>query len=383
VSLRVLQIESGPNWGGQEERMLIESRWLRERGHAVRVICRPGSPVEKRARQWDLDVTAIPMRAPVDLLSAAAIWRVASSWKPNIVCTHSPKDAWLAAPLRLRGLPVIRWRNISHPITPPHHRAWIYRHGADRVIATAECIKRHLVSDCGVRADHVEVFGEFVDTREFHPDEGGGAVRAELGIGAGDIVFGIAAMLRGEKGHVDFLRAAHAVWEEIPSAKFLVAGSAPKNSSTLRTIEREIIDLFGEGSSPVHMLGYRRDIRRVFAAMDVLVVPSHREAQSRVVPQAFASRRAVIASGVDGLVDLVRHGETGLLVPPAQPAKLAEAMLRLARDKVLRDRLAEAGFLLAREKLDMQVSLERLKCFYKTIAGHAALAPACVPGVFC
>lgn len=91
------------------------------------------------------------------------------------------------------------------------------------------------------------------------------------------------------------------------------------------------------------MTGFREDIPEVIAALDALVVPSHAEAQSLVIPQAFASAKPVIASAVGGIPELVDDGRNGLLTPPGDATGLAEAMERFVTDPQLRKRLSEAG----------------------------------------
>ena len=114
--------------------------------------------------------------------------------------------------------------------------------------------------------------------------------------------------------------------------------------------------------------GYREDISHVMAALDVLVVPSLCEAQTIVIPQAFAAGKPVIASRVGGIPELVRHEESGLLVQPGDDKELAAAMLRLLGEPVLRADLARAGLRLARRELAFDEKAELvLKSYRKAL----------------
>ena len=90
------------------------------------------------------------------------------------------------------------------------------------------------------------------------------------------------------------------------------------------------------------------------AALDVVVVPSLHDAQTIVIPEAFAAAKPVIASRVGGIPELVTHEENGLLVEPADNDALASAMIRLLANPVLRNDLASAGFRLARRELSFE-----------------------------
>src|SRR5205085_2316732 len=104
------------------------------------------------------------------------------------------------------------------------------------------------------------------------------------------------------------------------------------------------------------------------AALDVLVVPSTAEAQSLVVPQAFASGRAVIASDVGGLPELVRHECTGLLVPSGSAESLATLMRRLADEPRLRQRLAKEGYAHARRHLMFDNKMAECVAIYDEVS---------------
>jgi glycosyltransferase involved in cell wall biosynthesis len=99
------------------------------------------------------------------------------------------------------------------------------------------------------------------------------------------------------------------------------------------------------------------------------------EAQTIVIPQAFASGKPVIASQVGGIPELVAHEQNGLLVPPADHEALSSAMLRLFSDPALRDRLAAAGLRLARSELSFEAKAELVLQAYRK-ALHEDVAPA-------
>jgi len=130
----------------------------------------------------------------------------------------------------------------------------------------------------------------------------------------------------------------------------------------------------GLSPAPVILTGFRRDIPRIMRALDCLVVPSGQEAQTLVIPQAFATAKPVIASRVGGIPELVTDGENGLLIPPADPANLAEAMLKIATDPALASRLAAEGRRFAERELAVDVKMSQLLASYRKAAAPATVA---------
>lgn len=367
-SLHILHTESSPNRGGQEERILQECQWLKKHGHRIHLAVRPGSHLHEAARQDGLAVTEVPFHGSLNPGATLTLWRLCRRHRIDLLHTHSSHDAWAAYPLHLLGWPVVRSRNITLS-TVGKGRSFIYRHGCRRVIATAETISRQLQSETGLPSSRIDVVGEAVDLDPFNPGNRGLPFRHRFGIPPEAPLFGIVAMLRGEKGHRDFLEAALLTHEQYPNTRFIVVGEPTPGSRVETQLRKRLAQVFSDGRSPVIMAGFQADIPEVMAALDVLVVPSRAEAQSRVVPQAFAAGRAVIASEVGGLPELVKDGETGLLIPPAKPEALARAMTRLIREPNLRDRLAKRGRTFAERELGLdQLMQKTLEVYRRALA---------------
>src|SRR5215470_6307995 len=271
----VLHTESSLGLGGQEIRILTESRWLREHDWDVVIAGQPDGRLRTEAKIAGLPFVTVRMRSAVDLIALGALRRIIRERDVAIVHTHSSSDSWLGAlAARSRRRPVVRSRHVSIPIL--RRRALVYRF-ANRVLTTGDAI-RALVIAAGVPAARVVSVPAGVDTTRFHPGVSGKTVRDELGL-TGPVV-GLVANIRGSKGHNDFLTAAALVCRRVPAARFLIVGDGVGFADVQQRAHAMHLD------DHVVMTGFRRDIPEIMAALDVLVLPSVRsEATSQVIPQ--------------------------------------------------------------------------------------------------
>jgi glycosyltransferase involved in cell wall biosynthesis len=331
----VLHTEASLGLGGQEIRILTEARWLLAHGWDVVIACRPASRLHAEASAAALPVVAVAMRSAVDARAFRALRRLVRERGVDLVHTHSSVDSWLGGlAARSLGRPVVRSRHVSIPI--PRRRALVYRL-ADRVLTTGDAI-RAIVAAAGVPPERIVSVPAGVDTARFHPGVSGAGVRAELGVAPRSALVGLVANIRGSKGHDHFLEAARAVLAAAPATRFVIVG----DGVGFAEVRRRVADMGLVGE--VIMTGFRRDIPEVMAALDVLVLPSTKsEATSQVIPQAFAVGTPVVATAVGGIPELVRDGETGRLVPPADAAALAQAILDVLRDRPRAVAMARAG----------------------------------------
>ena len=153
--------------------------------------------------------------------------------------------------------------------------------------------------------------------------------------GSASRVVGIVARLAEQKGIETLLDAIPRLLDAAPDTRALIAGDGPNRAALEARARRLGI------AAAVDFLGYRADVEAIYAALDVMVLPSRHEGFGVAFIEAMAMGVAVVGTRVVGSVDAVRDGITGLLVPPDDPAALAAAILRLLDDPQLRRRLVD------------------------------------------
>jgi len=182
----------------------------------------------------------------------------------------------------------------------------------------------------------VRVVYNGIDLGRFE-NRGGRGLRKALGLGENTALIGTVGRLDWYKAHKYFLQAAQKVKLLVPDSHFLIVGEGEKRASLEREAKKLGI------ASCVTFAGYRRDIPEILSDLDVFALSSVSEGFGRVVAEAMACGKPVVATRVGGILEVVEDGVTGKLVPPANPLALAGAVVDLLRDKAKAAAMGAAG----------------------------------------
>jgi len=346
-------------------RIVQESLEFMKRGYRMMIACQPGSRIQNVAEGKGIPVIALRMRVAMDPLAVANCIRAIKKNGVDLVHTHSSTDSWCCSMgAKLAGVPVIRSRHVTTPISTNCFSHFLFMKLADRVITSGETIRRQMIEGNGYNPRKIISIPAGIDEKRFSPEISGDNVRKDLNIGKEDYLLGIVSVLRSWKGHVYLLEAFRALREKIPHLKLVIVGSGPQERNIRKYIE-------GNGlAGKVIMTGHREDVPQILKNLDLFILPSYsNEATSQVIPQAMAMGIPVIATSAGGIWEVVKDGETGKLVPPRNAPALSEAifwayqnreetrkMARKARELVLKDftlaRMIEKTGNVYRELLD-------------------------------
>jgi len=284
-----------------------------------------------------------------DLAALIDLARLIGRVRPDIVHTHSSKAGIvgrLAA--RLAGV-----RSIVHSIhgfgfhdgqPAPVRRAFIAAERCagrvtHRFIAVSRANREAGVGLGIFERERCEVIRSGIELAKFR--EGSkrpGTLRRELGLGESEPLVGMIACLKPQKAPLDFVEVARRVLAEEPCATFVLAGDGELRPE----VERAAAEVPG-GRGRIRLLGWRRDAPAILADLDVLLLTSRWEGLPRVVPEAMAAGKPVVATAVDGTPEAVEDGLSGYLTPPGDTRAMAARVLALLRDRTLRSRMGEAG----------------------------------------
>jgi glycosyltransferase involved in cell wall biosynthesis len=170
------------------------------------------------------------------------------------------------------------------------------------------------------------------------------AVCREFGIPSDAPIIGMVARVAPQKDFETLVRAAAAVLAVEPRARFLLAGDHTSDQIYQQTYQRvrRVIEECGVGHAFV-FTGHRPDVAPLLEALDIFVLSTHWEGLPLVILEAMAHEKPVVATAVDGIPEIVKHGETGLLFAHEDHRKLADHLVGLLEDPSAGSRLAQAG----------------------------------------
>jgi glycosyltransferase involved in cell wall biosynthesis len=294
----------------------------------------------------------IPIEAEVINLrcrkhSPAAIWSIAVLCKTrriDIIHAHLQKailSSLLATSRCESGLVIHEHGAIFRGGTGCLYRRLLRLLGprADAVIANSEATKTALQRTLRRPSIPVSVVYNFIDLERFDPERYDRVeARQSLGLGQDTFVAGFVGRLDRAKGADLLVDAAALLRDEKDSYRFLVVGDGPERGHLEKRIRKSGLD------EMVVLAGLRENAAAVMRAFDVGVVPSRREAFGIAALELMRMNVPVIVSPVGGLPELVRDGETGVVLPRLAPEEIARSIRGLREDHALRERLRRHAF---------------------------------------
>jgi len=343
-----------------DERKTVEKGLRRAEEKGVGIVC-----VDFLVRRID------PLR---DIAALFSLFRLMRKYRPDIVHTHTSKAGMLG---RLAALAA----RIPHVVHTPHGHVFFghFSPNAARIFFMAEKMiepvtERFIALTKGEMSDYIRfsltrpekitVIHSGVDVARFSalPSNPKG-LRAALGIPEDALVVGTAGWLLPIKGPDILMSAMERVCWPVRDDIFLVYAGKGEMEAELRN--RACKSGF---SGNVVFAGWRKDMHDVMAAFDIFVLPSRNEGMGRVIVEAMAAGKPVVASNVGGIPDLVKHGVNGFLVPKEDPEALGIAILKMAGDSGLRSAMGMAGKRIA-PAWDVSHMLEKIDKIYSEVMG--------------
>ena len=377
-SLRILQVTATPVGGAW---FYDQVTGLTRLGHTVCAVLPGDGPLARRLLGAGIRVEIVPFRGrrihqlPRVTAAELGLLKLVRAFRPDVIHAHLLK-AVLSARLAALGYPPAL-RVSQLPGTVHLHSPllrWLDQVTLSRddvVIGSCQAIAGRYRA-MGARSVAVGYYG--CDVGKLDPETSGHNFRREFGLADATPTIGMVAHMyptrlrafrgTGVKGHEVFIDATPLILQRSPGARlFIVGGELAGNGGYKRELEARAAGLGLAGR--VHFTGHRTDIGSVLAGLDVVVNPSMEESASYAMVEALLMEKGVVASNVGGLPDTVRHGETGLLVPPGDPAALAAAVTELLADPGRRHALGRRGRDHCLRQFDIKATVANLEAVYR------------------
>ena len=335
----------------------LSIRAAKARGYRVAVVSSPGARLDAFAAAEGVEARAVPMQRAItptrDLRALGALRRTLKELRPDIVHAHTPKAGLLgmmaAASLRvptrvyhLRGLVSLTAAGPKkHLLESTERLACGLAH---HVLCVGPSLRRLALEAKLTWPSHIEVLrggsGQGVDTARFAPvaPERRKAAREALGVPEDARVIAFVGRFVGDKGVRELAAAFDGLARERPDVHLVMAGGFEDRDPVPAAVRRQL-----EEHPRVRLLGFVEAPESLYAAADLVTLPTYREGFPNVPLEAAAMGLPVVATRIPGCVDAVAEGETGLLVPVRDAGALEVALARYVDDAGLRAAHGEAG----------------------------------------
>jgi glycosyltransferase involved in cell wall biosynthesis len=357
---RVLQLlATGGNGGAQESYTGLLLRLDRSK-YEVRALSLSSGSAVQRIRRLGLEVDLLD--EPDDEAAVRELAAYLRRHEIDLVHAHMFRAEVIGTRAAMAaGTPVMMATVHSSRVRSPEDVATVaaLTSAMDRVIVPSSSIAAKVQAE-GRGGAPFAVIPNGVDLSRFDGPAPPCTLRDEYGIPCEEVLVGVVARLEPEKGHRHLVAAMPEVLARAPRTWLAIVGEG----SECAALRAQAAELPPQVRDRIIFTGRRDDVSAVTGDLDIAVLPSLREAQGISILEAMARRKPVVASAVGGIPEVVTDDLDGLLVPPADPAALAEAIVRLARSPALRERLGKAGYATVAERFSIDAQVRRIEAIY-------------------
>ncbi|HLW44358.1 MAG TPA: glycosyltransferase family 4 protein [Candidatus Acidoferrales bacterium] len=346
--MRILHLDTRPDWRGGQLQILLTLRGLRERGHDAQLMARRDSPLAHRAAAEGFSVHLFPPRF-LRLQAALCLREILDQQAFDILHAHDPHGltaAWLTRANRRSRLVVAR--RVAYPLSRAPLSLARYR-AAHRIIAVSRFVADSVIAS-GINSSRIAVVYDGVEISPLTTIEERRVARARWKISDDDLLLGCVGYLLPEKGQETLLRALPQIRARFPNCRVILAGDGPCRAK-LQSLARDLAIV-----DAVIFAGFVEDVESVYRALDLFVFPSLAEPLGSSLLAAMAHGLPVIAVASGGVPEIIENGSNGILVDSPDALKFAASICQMLDDRNGAARMAKA----ARETVECRFSARLL-----------------------
>lgn len=338
--IKVIQLSSEATWRGGEQQIAYLIGELKRHNIESIAFVKNGSSFEEYCKKNEIRYYRSLFQNSIDLITVFKLCWIARKEKVSIVHIHSSKSHSLAVLATLFGLrtPLILSRRVDFELSNSLFSDWKYNHPQIKKIlcvsdAITNIVKSHLRNPEKCITVH-----SGVDINKFKVKSVANLLREEFKIEKGKILIGNTSALAGHKDYFTFIDTIEIlVKKSLPVVAFII-GKGP--------LERELKNYVAQKGLKENIIftGFRNNITEILPCLDIFLITSTEEGLGTSVLDAFASRVPVVATYAGGIPEMVKHGQTGLIVKPKDAAGLASCIEQLMNSPELRNTVIENAY---------------------------------------
>lgn len=337
--MKVIHVDAELLWRGGQQQAVYLHEGLLARGIDSGFVCRPCSELSRRFAERSIVHKCIPFVGELDLAAGYRLGRYARQQGCQTLVLHSSHAlGWgLMAKLFYPSLLLIAVRRVDFHVGKTIFSRFKYKTRAvNLIIAISENIRQILIQD-GVPAAKIKRISSGVDLQKHAEVLPEADFRTSWNIPAEAVLVGTVAAFAGHKDYPNLIEAASIAAKQDPRLFFMAVGEGNLLDAMI-SLAREL----GLAERFI-FTGFQPEVGKFLKSFDIFVLASKKEGLGTSVIDAMALGLPVIGTDAGGIPELITDRDCGLLVPRRDPAKLAAAILELAGNAGLRQKLGEAA----------------------------------------
>lgn len=358
-----LHIDTARGWRGGQSLVLHTVLGLRAIGHRAVLVAHPEGELLRRMSEGH-DLIPLAPLSEVDLTAAWRLSRVIKRLTPDVIHAHDPHAVAMASTALSIVAPspkpaLVASRRIASHMARNSFSRWKYSQ-IDGFIANSIVIRDRLVAE-GIPRAKITIVNEGVDVERIVRMPAAN-VHAAFYLPTHAPIIGNVAALVPHKGHHHLIDAAALVVREVPDARFVIVGDGELRESLEKQVHEKHLERH------VFLAGFRLDALELTKGFDLFAMSSVTEGMCAALIDAMAAAKAAVATTAGAIAEVMVDGETGFLVPPRDHAAMAEKLVLLLKDPVLRTRMGDAALARARERFTVERMVEETAAVYERLA---------------
>ena len=357
--MNILQIISGRSVNGALVYCKILCEELVARGHNVTLLGRPNCWVHSNVDPTKVNLVESSL-AKFPLAEFKRIGKLIRDQKIDLIHTHMTRSQNFGVGLKMMtGVPVIATAHNTH-----FQLHWNFN---DFVIANSNSTYDFHAKINRVPANRMQTVYCCTDMERFCEPNPTDVVlvRSKLNLQPEDFLIAVVGELAIRKGQINLVKALPDIVRQVPNAKVVFVGRFGRKQPHVRQIRKFILE--NNLAGRVKWVGRQSNVAAYLAASQLTVVPSLEEPLGLVAIESLMSGTPVVASDTGGLREIIKHGETGLLVTVGDSPRLADAVITMARNPALRNTLADNGQCHVLETFSNGALIDQVEAVYNRV----------------
>ncbi|QKF60705.1 glycosyltransferase family 4 protein [Campylobacter curvus] len=358
--MNILHTETLYNWGGEQNKVMNEMRFMRELGHEVYLFCNPNSEILKVAKSENFNTIECEMNKKNFHKSIPALCKAIKENSINVVITHASTDSWVGAIAgllwRKRGVKFLRERHNMFPIKGIVSK-FMHKKMFDKILYISQSVFDTLKS-IGIKEQRLFYLPSTIDTKLLKSIKS--TFREEQNISPNDLVIGTFTSLYRKKGVYDFATAAKEILKTFKDATIVFGGNINES------VKADISSMFSKDEKII-FTGFRKDGINVIKSYDIYVFASHSEGLGTVLLEAMSSQTPIVVYDKEPMSVLIKDKSRGLCAKFQDTSSLTQNIINLINDKNIAQSYAQNALKYVEQNYDHKVLKQQIKILLESL----------------